>query len=54
MESLVQSVTNAWNNSEDESILLNIFSRLKNVCCNILAGKGSNDLVENARGMKIC
>ena len=42
----------AWNSSDLNKILTNVFLNLRIVLCNILRGNGGNDQVEEYRGVK--
>ena len=51
-QALTNTVMDTWNSTDLDTMLTNVFGRLKVVLCNILRGNGGNDKVEEYRGVK--
>ena len=52
LQALEKLVFVIWNNDDLNPVLSKVFDKLKVVFCNILRGYGSNDLVEDHRGVE--
>ena len=51
-QALTNTVMDTWQSTDLDTMLTNVFCRLKVVLCNILRGNGGNDKVEEYRGVK--
>ena len=49
---LCNTVFRTWNEGNLDRSISNVFGRLKNVMCNLIQAKGSNDLMEDNRCKK--
>ena len=52
VQALVNSVNSTWNNGHLDTVIANVFNRLKKVLVLIIEADGGNDLVESKHGKK--